>query len=263
MTKKTKILAISGILGLATATAAFAGNTMTEKEFKVVQDKFPKLLKNPSIEFSKGVNENGFKHIELIAKDPRGQRPSQKFEIFITDSKEPVAFIGKAFNTNGEPYLLPVDSEIVKKGVAFTISDPTYKGKKEDLYLVTDPQCPYCQRFEENMDKEIAKKYNIHVIPMPLSFHDQAKPMLYWVLSAKTKAEQADRMEKVMKGDMSYKKFSPTPEQKATADKVFEDANNAASELGAQGTPMVFDKDMKPIENYFFLMKQVIPAQTR
>jgi len=246
MNKNLKRTILTGLL-LAT-TSVMAGVNMTKTEINNDLNLFPKMLKNKALSVTKSLKENGFDHLELMAKTPRG---NQKFEIFVMHGDNPTMFIGKAFKTDGTPYTLPVNTKLVKDSVAFS----TGTGP-EQLYLVTDPECPYCQRLESKISKEALKKYTINVIPMPLSFHRDSKSMLYWVLSAKTNSEKADRMHNVMTGNTEYKEFKVSKENKDKIDKILKKSAVAASELGAKGTPSLFGPDMKPVSSSI-LMKKV------
>lgn len=241
MTKIKKILA--GSLALAT-TSIFAANTaipheMSSKELKLVKSEYKALVGAPYLSIIKGIDQGSFKQVSVEANTKRG---SQTFEMFIPKSDKNVVFFGKAYDKSGKPYMLPLDTELIKKGVAFTVGNG-----KENIYLVTDPECPYCRKLESNLDPKISEKYTINVIPMPLSFHRDAKPMLYWILSAKTNKEKAERLHKTMTGDESFRKYSPSPAVKAEIDAIFAKSNKAAIELGAKGTPSVYDSNFNKI----------------
>jgi len=238
--KKIKLLlAISAALALS----ASASVKMTQADLDKTINTFPKMLKNEMISVDKAVVEkNGMKHLGLIAKTPRGE---QKFEVFVfDDAKNPTMVIGRAFDKNGDVLNLPVDKKIIESGVSLKIGT----GPKQ-IYVVTDPECPYCKRLDKNIKESNLKKVTINVITMPLSFHKESKPMLYWVLSAKTDKEKAERLKAVMsKNDQTYKTFKPTKAEKELVDSMIEKSNKAASELGARGTPSVYDSNFKQID---------------
>jgi len=235
--KNTMLLAAGAML--LGSSSLMAGTDMTKAEIEKDRAQFPKMLQNKALTVVKAEKEKGFNHYEFEAKTPRGV---QKFEVFTIGGENPTMFIGKAFDKNGKPVNLKMNNKAIEDGVAFTMG----KGP-EIVYLVTDPQCPYCQRLESSVTPEALEKITIKVIPMPLSFHNEAKPMLYWVLAAPTKAEQADRMHKVMTGDTAYKSFKPTAEQKAKFDAIIEKSQAAATELGARGTPSLYDENFNQI----------------
>jgi len=240
---------------LMVTTSAMASVNMTKAEVDSDLNLFPKMLKNKALSVTKSVKESGFDHLELVAKTPRG---TQKFEVFIIKGENPTLLIGKAFDTKGNPYKLPLDKKLIKESVLFSLGT----GDKQ-LYLVTDPECPYCQKMESKISKDSLGKYTINFIPMPLSFHKDSKNMLYWVLSGKTNVEKADRMNKVMSGDTTYKTFKVSKEDKAKFDKMLQKSTLASVELGARGTPSLFDSNMKPISSDILMEKVQVKAPAK
>jgi thiol:disulfide interchange protein DsbC len=140
------------------------------------------------------------------------------------------------------PLLPPANKEIVKKGVMFSFG----KGKK-DIYIVTDPECPFCRKLEKEKGKYLAKHYRIHIILFPLSFHKNAKAMSYYILAGKTDKERVKRMQEILKGSDNWKSYKPTKEEKRKFDKELKKAKKAAVELGVSGTPSVYDEDFNAI----------------
>jgi len=239
--KKTSLILSSLLIGVS----AFASSVLPQNKIDQLKADFPKMVGNPALTIVAGVDQGSFYQLKIQAKGQRGR--TQTFDLYITQSKTPTIFIGKAFDKNGNIYM---NQDIIKKGVAFSFGT----GKKE-LYLVTDPECPYCQRLEASISKEALKDYKINVIPMPLSFHKESKPMLYWVLSAKTNKEKAERMHSVMTGSQDYKSFKVSEAEKIVVDKIIDKSNIAANELGARGTPSVYGPDMKKVDYSFLVNK--------
>jgi thiol:disulfide interchange protein DsbC len=137
------------------------------------------------------------------------------------------------------------DKQTVKDGVVFTIGH----GNKE-LYIVTDPECPFCQRFEKLAEKShLSDKYTIHVIFLPLSFHKHSKDMIYYILSAKNEKEKAKRFKETLNGSKAWSKFKPTKQEKENIDKIISKSKKAANELGVKGTPSFYDKNMNEIKD--------------
>ena len=190
-----------------------------------------------------GAEKNGFYIINFQSKSGSGN-------IYITEDKK-YTILGRvisnknrtALSANFHKIHFPVNSEIVKKGIAFSFG----KVGNKDLYVVTDPQCPYCRRFEE-MSKGKLKDYRVHIIIMPLSFHRHAKAMTYYILAGKTDAEKLKRFkETVTRENTNYKNFTPTKAQLASDLQYLENSQKAAKELGAKGTPSVYDENFKPV----------------
>jgi thiol:disulfide interchange protein DsbC len=262
---KKKFLLSASIAMLFGTTSAFAlqskiGNSLGNKKVESVKKLSKEELKKINQEIS-GLNK---RVLELKAIDGVKTHnvdilkiklyykgvPRQDFVAYKPENSTLLIF-GKAVDyKTGKEVSMPKDMKSVKEGVAFKIGH----GPKV-LYLVTDPECPFCKRMEKNIRDDLKDKYTINVIPMPLSFHRHAKQMYYYIFSGKTDAEKAKRMEEVMKGkDNNWQNFKPTSEQKAKFDKIIEKGYKAAKELGARGTPSVFDEKGNPV-NYMKLMK--------
>ena len=143
------------------------------------------------------------------------------------------------------------NKEIVKNGIVFSFG----KGKN-DLYIVTDPQCPFCQRFEKLAEKShLGDRYKIHIIFLPLPFHKNAKAMNYYILSGDNDVEKAKRFRETLKGGQQWKAFKPTKEQKVVVDKIVAKSKKAVDELGARGTPTFYDENLTQIKNRGKLFK--------
>jgi len=136
------------------------------------------------------------------------------------------------------------DKKVVKDGVLFTFGS----GKK-DLYVVTDPECPWCRKFAQQSKKaNLSKKYKIHILFLPI--HKDSMNMIYYILSAPTQQEKAKRFSEVLKGSDKWKDFKPSKQQKETIDKLIKKSTKAVFELKAQGTPSFYDKDLNEIKDW-------------
>jgi len=193
------------------------------------------LIKKGKIK-TKATLKDNFYIIEIIT--PRG-----KGLIYVTKDKK-YTIIGRVLKQNGQMLMpnFPKNVEIIKKGVMFTFGE----GKK-DIYIVTDPECPFCRMLEKQKKDILKKNYKVHVILMPLPFHKHAKAMSYYILAAKTDKERAKRMSEVLEGSNAWKNYHPSKEEIAKFNKELEKAKKAALELGAQGTPSIYDKNFNPI----------------
>ncbi len=185
----------------------------------------------------KGTKKDGFYLIEVST--PRG-----KALLYVTADKK-YTILGQVIDNKTKRPLIPnfpKNAEIINKGVMFTFG----KGNK-DIYLVTDPECPYCRLMEKEKKEILKNNYRVHVILMPLSFHKDAKAMSYYILAGKNDEERAKRLQEVLSGSNKWKNYTPTKEEKAKFDKELQNAKKAAIELGAQGTPSVYDKNFNSI----------------
>ena len=185
---------------------------------------------------AKAVKKDGFYIIELDT--PRG-----KGLLYVTADKK-YTILGRVLTKNGQLLIpnFPKNPDIIKKGVMFTFG----KGNK-DIYIVTDPECLFCRALEKEKREILAKNYRVHVILYPLPFHKYAKPMSYYILAGKTDKERAKRMKQTLLGGNEWKNFHPTKEEIKQFNEELKKSKKAASELGAQGTPSVYDKNFNPI----------------
>jgi len=185
----------------------------------------------------KGTKKDNFYIIEVDT--PRG-----KGLIYITADKK-YTIIGRVIDNKTKKILIPnfpKNAEVIKKGVMFTFG----KGNK-DIYLVTDPECPFCRMMEKQKKDILEKNYKVHVILYPLSFHKNAKAMSYYVLAGKNDEERAKRLKEVLSGSNEWKNYKPTKEEIAKYEKELQNAKKAVEELGARGTPSLYNQDFEPI----------------
>jgi len=185
----------------------------------------------------KGTKKDGFYIINIKTKRGAGN-------IYITADKK-YTIIGRVLNNKNGSILqanFPKNANIIKNGVSFSFGE----GKK-DIYLVTDPECPFCRLMEKKTKKELAKNYRVHVILFPLPFHKEAKPMSCYILAAKTDKEKAKRMQETLLGGNQWKNYKPTKEEANRCKTELEKAKKAANELQARGTPSVYDANFNPI----------------
>jgi len=231
------------LLGATIAVSLFAGDRLlSQKELNTVLKSsiiYPKLSQDikKGVVKVRGVEKDGFYIINI--KTPRGAG-----NIYITKDKK-YTILGNVINNKTGDTLsgkFPVNRQTVQNGVMFTFG----KGDKE-IYLVTDPECPYCRMMEAKTKGTLEKNYKVHVILFPLSFHKNAKAMSYYILAGKTEAEKAKRFKEVLSGSNEWKNYHPTKEEKAKFDKILSDSKKAVEELGARGTPSVYDKDFNKI----------------
>jgi len=228
-------------------TALFAKTEKKESKY-LPKDQVIKLLK---IMPNSGKLINGYKNhttnIYVEKKDGfyvvmiKGQRRGQ---FYISKDKK-YAIFGTVVDLKTKKSIMgdfPLNTKIIKDGVAFT-----YGSGNKDIYLVTDPQCPYCRMLENKKGDELLKKYRIHVIIFPLPFHQYARPMTKYILAGKNDEERAARLRRILHGSNEWKNFHPTAKEEAKINKEMQKMQKAVNELGANGTPSVYDSNFKQI----------------
>jgi len=233
------------ILFIAAATLF---NPLFAKENMVDPAKFPelkkmnKVLQDPVLTIKGAIDKPESYVLKLEARSPQG---SQNITAYL-NKRTSALYIGSAYDKAGKMIEFPKDPKIVKEGVAFSYG----KGSKE-IYLITDPECPYCGKFEQAAKGKL-DDYTVHVILFPLSFHKKSPAMTQWILMGKDDAEKHKRFEEVMlNGSKKYtelvkdakKPFVYSPE----AQTYMKKSDAAARELNMRGTPALYDANFNPI----------------
>ncbi|MCD6211513.1 MAG: thioredoxin fold domain-containing protein, partial [Sulfurovum sp.] len=177
------LLNLAAVITLVTTVSATESIVDKTKLQEIITKN--RVLQDPSLTL-KGVIEKADSYVlKLEARSPQG---SQLITAFL-DKKTSELYIGSAYDKEGKAITFPKDAKVVKEGVSFSYG----KGSK-DIYIVTDPECPYCSKFE----KAIAGKmddYTVHVILFPLSFHKKAPVMVDWIMQGKDDAGKKERFE--------------------------------------------------------------------
>ena len=161
--------------------------------------------------------------------------------LFLTKNKK-FLIEGAVFDLKNKKLLgihPPVDKKIVKSGIEITFG----KGKKV-LYMIIDPECPYCKILESNKGfmNYLAKNYKVNIIIYPLAFHQNSVKMTEYILSAKTNKERLNRLRRVFKGSKEYTYMHLTTKEKNKIDEEIEKGKKASMELNFKGTPSFFDE---------------------
>ena len=239
--KLTSIALISTLF----CTLSFAKSTpLTEEKLRELGSTVT-LFKRPNITLTDGVDEGKYYFLQL-SYQKKGR--SKKVNAFL-DKESGAVYIGSRYDKNGKKSTFPKTAKSVaaiKDGISFT-----YGNGGKDLYIVTDPECPYCRTFEKEAKGKL-DSYTVHVILYPLSFHKEAPAMTEWIMRGKDDTEKQKRMEDVMiNHSTEYKKllakkgekFQYTPNIKTKIDA----ATRATKALGATGTPSVYTSDFNKI----------------
>ena len=216
---------------------------LTQNQVKEILSKSPttqKLLKNKQIKIKGGVKKDNFYIFRI-------DTPNGKGYVYETQDTK-FLIIGKVLNVkNGEPLtsnVLPlINTKIVKEAVDFSAGNP----KGENVYIVTDPEGPFCRRLERKQGKMLRKNYHIHYILFPLSFHHDSKLMCYYILAGKTDKEKFKRFEEVVQGSDSWSKFKPSKYQIKEFNNILKTSLRAVKELKARGVPSIYNSQFQPI----------------
>lgn len=197
------------------------------KEFKSVP-----MLSQPHIKVVKAYDHKKVYELQLEISTPRG---AQRTTIYLTKDKQVVLF-GEAMDAaNGEAFKRPIDMDTIRKN-----ADIVYGSGSNEYIVFTDPECPYCVKFEK-MWPSLQKNVKLYVFFMPLSNHRNATQMSYHVMKQKTQEDKAKAILDMANGDRSFERLTMNQQihelfgQKISANKTL------ADEFGVRGTPAVFD----------------------
>ncbi|AHJ13006.1 thioredoxin fold domain-containing protein [Sulfurospirillum multivorans] len=166
---------------------------------------------------------------------------SAKVTLFVSKDLKAVV-IGQGFKANGEPIDFPINMEQYKKDAIYTIG----QGKIE-YYLFTDPECPYCQKFEQ-MATQLKEDVKIHVLFFPLDFHKNAQQMCKFILNQKGNEARAKAMHDIAEGKEDYKNLKLSDKDSSKYQEIIDKHLKIGREIGVNGTPAVYDATGKPIQ---------------
>jgi len=132
------------------------------------------------------------------------------------------------------------------KDIIFKIKGGNPKGKT--VYLITDPNCPYCQRYERiQLAKTIKKSKEVIVAPLFLNIpgHETSPMRASWLLEKAKNDKNADML------SLMHKASNSSDNTYKEVDKTFAKSKIAQMKkllsLGLiRGTPTIFDQEGNP-----------------
>lgn len=191
------------------------------------------MFASPEVKLTRAFDHGSLYEVEFISPSRQGMT---RYTAYITKDKK--AFImGAAFAMNDQsPLKMPLEGiAAMKKGADIKVGSG-----KEELIVITDPECHYCQIFQKRW-KSLMKRYTLYVYLYPLSHHSQAMQMSYYVMHQKSAKAKIDALLKIAKGEKNYILFQPSADEKKRFDTKFQQNMNLGARLGVRGTPSVFD----------------------
>ena len=175
------------------------------------------------------------KNLDLyIVKGIDGQ--GKNFSIVTDKDGKYLILTNNVFDVNKQaPIKIPVNIALLKDKELFT-----YGTGKNVYYIFTDPECPYCHRFEAKWEN-IKENVKFKIFFFNLDFHKNANAMSRWILSANNNDEKNNRLNAIGKGSTDYKNFKLSNKKTTDLNKKIEASRALGISLGVQGTPAVFD----------------------
>lgn len=216
------------LLALCLTTGLSAADKLSEKELKEIQAL-------PLLNMAKVQVQDGTDFGSLYGLNVKVQ--GRMDTVFLTKDKK-YLLPGDAISTqNGQPLELPIDISPTLGKEAFTFG----KGKDEYV-LFTDPECPYCKKFESYFS-QIEDKVKIRVFFFPLSFHENAKDISLYIMNQNSYKDKVDAMINTTKDSEEFKNRKIDSTKLAKLEKSLEEQMTIATDLGISGTPTLFDKN--------------------
>ena len=200
------------------------------------------VLQDPVLHLTAAIEKPNSYILKLEARSPQGSQLVNA----ILDKQTSEIYIGSAYDKEGNAIVFPKNAKAIKEGVSFSYG----KGSKE-IYIVTDPECPYCTRFEKAVAGKL-DEYRVHVILFPLSFHKKAPAMVEWIMQGKDDVQKKERFEEVMlKGSTAYQTLIKDAKKpfvySEAVEQVMKKTDKAVMELNVRGTPAIYDVNFESV----------------
>ena len=200
------------------------------------------VLQDPTLTILGAIDNPKTYVLKLIAKSPQG---SQLMLGYLNKATSEL-YLGMGYMKDGHPLVYPKDTTAIKEGVFFT-----YGTGSKEIYLVTDPECPYCSKFSKAAEGQMGD-YTVHVIFFPLSFHKKSPAMIEWIMQGKDDVEKKKRYDEIMLKDSRKYSTLIRDEKKpfvysTDVQKQIDKGTRATLELNVRGTPMLFDASFNPV----------------
>jgi len=221
---------------------ANADKLLDKKSLKDIKTK-SKILKYTKMEITKGMDLGTLYMLE-------GRSRGKVMNIFITKDFK-TTIVGAGFDENGKRIEFLTDMKPYIKKALWRVGN----GKKE-YFVFTDPQCPYCKKFEQSL-KYLKKDITLYLFLLPLDFHSDARAMSKYILSKKSSKQRAKAMQDIINGDTSYKTAKYSKKESKKLDKMIDESIQISQKLNIKGTPSVLDINGKEIMRTTLFNKEI------
>lgn len=225
-------------------------NALVAKEVDTAPFKKLKMFSDGRLTLERVYEHKSIYQIRFSAKTEQGRR---EFGGYITKDKKMLIVGDGIYLTDNRPIMMPLQVQKLKKN-----ADIVYGTGKKKLIVITDPECYYCQAFQQKWP-QLKKAYTFYVYLYPLGHHKEATKMSHYVMSQKSSALKAkalidiakdashDRVLMQQEGrradirKKAYEKVSISPKQRSKFNQKLEDNLLVGERLGVRGTPAVYD----------------------
>ncbi|SNZ03373.1 thiol:disulfide interchange protein DsbC [Persephonella hydrogeniphila] len=114
---------------------------------------------------------------------------------------------------------------------------------KMTVYVVTDPECPFCAKFDTEMMKVLEKRKDVkfELILFPLPFHKHAQKIVQRIVCEESVKKKKEILEKSFKAvrERDEKKLAQLGKECEKGKKVIQEHFKFGSEAGIGGTPAI------------------------
>tara|TARA_B100002003_G_C14051823_1_gene506507 strand:- start:141 stop:968 length:828 start_codon:yes stop_codon:yes gene_type:complete len=236
-------------VSVALATSAFCANAdvMSDAEVETAVAKLKATLSEA------GVKENLVSSIKVDGT-------LAAYQAQVEGGTLPLLFAGSYFITDskGEALMRPDSAFIATEGrlarasevlIPLIFEDSRGKWFKHelpegvehvgDIFVVTDPTCGYCRKFENEIDDYLNNGLVVHYIPFPRSgIVDKQKPGYEMWLQAACAENPAVAYRDIVLGDrISYTK---TVEEESCSGDLIDEGYQMGQRAGVSGTPFIY-----------------------
>ncbi|GGD45872.1 hypothetical protein GCM10012288_20220 [Malaciobacter pacificus] len=223
MLKNTKKLIIASSL---ITSSLLAQTELSDSQIKQMENL--NIFKKSGISITKGLDADSVYILNIKAQNAVDT-------VYLTKDKKYLISGDVLDVNNGMPLTMPVDVSILKGKEAFTF------GTGSDEYILfTDPECPYCRKFESYFP-QIEDKVKIRVFYYPLDFHKNAYDLSLFIMAQENAKDRLNAMLNVTAKDEEFKNHKFKPAQKEKLSKKLDENIELALQMGVQGTPAMFD----------------------
>lgn len=224
---------------LATLTATTLMAAEVHKKTEDFSDM--NFFKNKSITVVDSMKAGDLTLVSVKVNTPQGQ---QKITVFVTKDRKSV-IIGAGYDDKtGKQLLIPTKMNQFDKDAAIT-----YGTGKKVLYVFSDPECPFCIKFEKEVLEHISlNEYTVHLYLFPLSFHKHSEAMSLYILSQKNNNDRIAALKGITNGLQYYASATYTENERTSLKAKLAKQQEIAATIGVSGTPAVYDVDGIPFD---------------
>jgi len=227
--------------------------SLISKEVDLASFKKFKIFSEGRFTLERVYDHKSIYQVRFSVKTKEGKR---ELGGYITKDKK-MLIVGDGIHlADNSPISMPLQIEKIQKN-----ADIVYGNGKTKLIVITDPECYYCQAFQQRWPK-LKNQYTFYTYLYPLNHHQDARQMSYYVMSQKSHALKAKALIQIAKDasadrikmqaikdgkkgitfdKKAYEKATFSSKQQMKFNKKLENNLILGDRLGVRGTPAVYD----------------------